>query len=102
VTAPTRSALLPEVPTVAEAGVPDLESQTINGLLVPARTPRDIVEKINRDAIAVLSLPDVKDRLAAQGFDVAFSAPGEFSALLDSERSKWERVIRDAKIKIGS
>jgi tripartite-type tricarboxylate transporter receptor subunit TctC len=102
VTAPARSALLPEVPTVTEAGVPDLESQTVNGLLVPARTPRDIVEKINRDAVAALSLPDVKEKLAAQGFDVVVSTPEGFAALLDSERSKWEKVVRDAKIKIGS
>jgi tripartite-type tricarboxylate transporter receptor subunit TctC len=87
---------------VTEAGVPDLESQTVNGLLVPARTPRDIVEKINRDAVAALSLPDVKEKLAAQGFDVVVSTPEGFAALLDSERSKWEKVVRDAKIKIGS
>ena len=100
VTAAKRSAALPDVPTMAEAGVPDQEAETINGLLAPAGTPADIIARINRDAVAALSLSDVKERLSALGFDPAVTAPAEFGARIKSEIAKWDKVVRAANIRI--
>ena len=100
VTAAKRSAALPDVPTMAEAGVPDQEAETINGLLAPAGTPGDIIARINRDTVAALSLPDVKERLSALGFDPAVTTPAEFGARIKSEIAKWDKVVRAANIRI--
>jgi tripartite-type tricarboxylate transporter receptor subunit TctC len=100
VTAAKRSAALPDVPTIAEAGVPDQEAETINGLLAPAGTPGDIIMRINRDTVAALSLPDVKERLGALGFEPAVTTPAEFGARIKSEIAKWDKVVRAAHIRI--
>ena len=100
VTAAKRSAALPDVPTMAEAGVPDQEAETINGLLVPAGTPADLIARINRDTVAALSLPDVKERLSALGFDPAVTTPAEFAARIRSEIAKWDKVVHAAHIRI--
>jgi tripartite-type tricarboxylate transporter receptor subunit TctC len=100
VTAAKRSAALPDVPTMAEAGVPDQEAETINGLLVPAGTPGDIIARINRDTVAALSLADVKERLSALGFDPAVTTAAEFGARIKSEIAKWDKVVRAANIRI--
>jgi tripartite-type tricarboxylate transporter receptor subunit TctC len=100
VTAAKRSTALPDVPTMAEAGVPDQEAETINGLLVPAGTPPDIIARINRDTIAVLSLPDVKEHLSALGFEAAVTTPAEFGGRINSEIAKWDKVVRAAHIRI--
>ena len=100
VTTPARSALLPDVPTMAEAGIPDQEAETINGLLAPAGTPDDIVGRINRDTIAALASPDVKERLSALGFEPASSTPAEFGARIRQEIAKWDKVVRAANIRI--
>jgi tripartite-type tricarboxylate transporter receptor subunit TctC len=99
-TAAKRSAALPDVPTMAEAGIPDQEGETINGLLAPAGTPGDIVAHIQGDAVAALSLPDVKERLAALGFEPAVTTPDEFGARIRSEMAKWDKVVRAAHIRI--
>jgi tripartite-type tricarboxylate transporter receptor subunit TctC len=100
VTARKRATALLDVPTMAEAGIPDQEGETINGLLAPARTPGDIVVRINRDAVAALSLPDVKERLSALGFEPAVTTPEEFGARIRSEIAKWDKVVRAAQIRI--
>jgi tripartite-type tricarboxylate transporter receptor subunit TctC len=100
VTAAKRSSALPDVPTMAEAGVPDQEAETINGLLVPAGTPSDIIARINRDTVAALSLPDVKERLSALGFEPVVTTPAEFGARIKSEIAKWDKVVRAANIRI--
>jgi len=100
VTAAKRSAALPEVPTMAEAGVPDQEAETINGLLAPAGTPGDIIARIHRDTVAALSLPDVEERLRALGFEPAVTTPAEFGARIKSEIVKWDKVVRAAHIRI--
>ena len=100
VTAAKRSAALPAVPTMAEAGVPDQEAETINGLLAPAGTAGDIIARINRDTVAVLSLPDVKERLTALGFEPAVTTPAEFGVRIKSEIAKWDKVVRAAHIRI--
>jgi tripartite-type tricarboxylate transporter receptor subunit TctC len=100
VTARKRAAALPDVPTMAEAGIPDQEGETINGLLAPAATPGDIIARISRDTLAALSLPDVKERLSSLGFEPAATTPDEFGARIRSEIVKWDKVVRAAHIRI--
>jgi tripartite-type tricarboxylate transporter receptor subunit TctC len=100
VTAARRSAVLPDVPTMAEAGIPDQDGETINGLLAPAGTPGEIIARIHRDAAAALSQFDVRAQLAALGFEPAVTTPGEFGARIRSEIVKWDKVVRVAHIRI--
>jgi tripartite-type tricarboxylate transporter receptor subunit TctC len=100
VTAAKRSPALPDVPTMAEAGIPDQEAETINGLLAPAGTPEDIIARINRDTVEALSLPEVKERLSALGFEPAVTTPAAFGARIKSEIAKWDKVVRAANIRI--
>jgi tripartite-type tricarboxylate transporter receptor subunit TctC len=99
VTGAHRSPALPEVPTLAEAGARDQESEIIVGVLVPSGTPRDIIDRLNREIIAVVALPAVRERLAALGFEPIASTPAEFAARIQAEIAKWAKVIRDANIK---
>ena len=98
VTSKKRSAALPDVPTLAEAGVQDQESETMQGILVPAGTPKEIVELLNREIAKVMALPYVQAKCAQLGFDVVADKPQEFAAYIKSEVEKWCKVIRDAKI----
>jgi tripartite-type tricarboxylate transporter receptor subunit TctC len=98
VTSSRRAPEFPDVPTLAEAGAPDQESMFLQGILVPAGTPKQIVELLNREIIRVLAMPDVADRLATIGFYVSTSLPEEFAALIKSEIAKWSTVIRETGI----
>jgi tripartite-type tricarboxylate transporter receptor subunit TctC len=95
-----RSSALPNVPTMAEAGVPDQEADNITGILVRAGTPKDLVDLLHREIVGIITLPDVKERLAALGLDPAGNAPEDFAAQIKAEIARWHRVIRDANIKI--
>ena len=95
-----RSPLLPEVPTMAEAGVPGYESTTWFGVLGPAGTPADVVAKVTRDIAAVLKTDDIRKRFAAAGAEPRSSSPQAFAALIRSEGEKWGRIIREAGIKV--
>jgi tripartite-type tricarboxylate transporter receptor subunit TctC len=95
-----RSPLLPEVPTMAEAGVPGYESTTWFGVLGPAGTPREVVTKVSQDIAVVLQADDVRSRFAAAGAEPVGSTPEAFAALLKSEGEKWAKVIRAAGIKV--
>jgi tripartite-type tricarboxylate transporter receptor subunit TctC len=99
VTSPRRSPALPDVPTMAEAGAPDQESELILGVLVPAGTPRDIVERLHREIVKVVATPDVRERLTALGFEPIVSTPQEFADRIKAEIGKWAEVIRAAGIK---
>jgi tripartite-type tricarboxylate transporter receptor subunit TctC len=99
VTTPKRSPALPEVPTLAEAGLPDQEADTMQGILVPAGTPRPIIDLLNREIVNVMALPDVKDRMAALGYEPVANTPEEFAARIKAEIPKWGKVIRDANIR---
>jgi tripartite-type tricarboxylate transporter receptor subunit TctC len=99
VTGAHRSPALPEVPTLAEAGARDQESEIIVGVLVPGGTPRAIIERLNRETVAVVALPAVRERLAALGFEPIAGTPAEFAARIQEEIAKWAKVIRDANIK---
>ena len=100
VTTGKRSPALPDVPTLAEAGLPNQEADTMQGILVPAGTPRPIIDLLRREIVAAMELPDVKEKLAALGFETVASTPEEFAERIRVEIPKWAKVIRDAKIKI--
>jgi tripartite-type tricarboxylate transporter receptor subunit TctC len=95
-----RSPLLPELPTMAEAGVPGYESTTWFGVLGPAGLPRELAVKVSGDIAAVLQAEDVRQRFAAAGAEPVGSTPEAFTATLKSEGEKWVRLVRAANIKI--
>lgn len=90
---------LPDVPTVAESGVPGFDAATWGGVAVPAGVPQPIVRKLNAEIAKILKMPDVQARLAAQGAIPVGGTPEEFTAFIKSETAKWGKVIRDAQIK---
>lgn len=96
VISPHRLAALPEVPTAAEAGLPNFDVTTWYGILTPAGVPRPIVERLNRELVSIMNSPEVKDSLARQGTEVRTSTPEEFAAYLREEIAKWGDVIRRA------
>jgi tripartite-type tricarboxylate transporter receptor subunit TctC len=98
VTSVKRAPTLPEVPTVAESGVPGYEYSTWYGLLAPAGTPRAITDRLNQTTVAVLDAPDYRQRLLAQGLDPVSSTAAHYAAYLKSETAKWTKVVRTAKI----
>ena len=99
VLASARSATLPDVPTNAEAGVPDLESDTLTGIVAPAGTPKEVIKRWH-DAIAkMVASPDVKQRLEALGFVPVADTPEQFGARIKAEIAKWSKVVRDANIR---
>jgi tripartite-type tricarboxylate transporter receptor subunit TctC len=86
------------VPTAAEAGVPEQETVFFQGILVPAGTPREIVDQWHREVVRIVALPDVKQRLAAASYELDPNTPEQFAALIKTEVGKWAKVISDAKI----
>jgi tripartite-type tricarboxylate transporter receptor subunit TctC len=100
VIAPQRSATLPDVPTAAEAGMPNLEVTTWYGIFAPAGTPRAIVTKLNSEINQAMQAPDVKEKLAAQSTDAIVGTPEEFGAYVKKEITKWAEVVRKAGIPV--
>ena len=94
VTSLKRNALAPEVPSVAELGFPQLESLAWIGLLAPAGTPHDIINRLSMETIQAMRAPDTIEALGKQGFDVVASTPDAFSRWIKAESNKWARVIR--------
>lgn len=99
VTSAKRVPAAPDIPTIAEAGVPGYESLQWYGLLAPAGTAKEIVARLNKEAVAVLRTPDILARLAADGAEVVASTPEEFGAYIRAETEKWARVTKAAGIK---
>lgn len=99
VTTAKRSALVPDLPTIAEAGLPGYEANNWNGFLVPGKTPRPIINRLNKELTAVLNAPDIKEALFKQGLDAAPSTPEAFASYMKSEMAKWAKVIKAAGIK---
>jgi len=97
--APQRSPALPEVPTVAEAGLKDFEVTTWYGVMAPAGTPRPIVERLNAELVKIMHAPDTRERLASMATDPLTSTPEEFGAYLKQEIAKWGDVVRKANLK---
>jgi tripartite-type tricarboxylate transporter receptor subunit TctC len=95
-----RSQILPEVPTIAEAGYPDFEGEEWYGILVPAGTPKEIIALLNREIAEIVALPDIREQLATLGFELVTTATSvEFAVRIKAETEKWGNVIRAAKIK---
>jgi tripartite-type tricarboxylate transporter receptor subunit TctC len=99
VTSARRSPALPELPTVAESGVPGYEASTWYGVLAPARTPAAAITRLHGDIVKILAQPEFRERLAGQGFEPVGSSPEEFRAAIRSEIAKWGKVVRDAGIR---
>jgi tripartite-type tricarboxylate transporter receptor subunit TctC len=96
--APERASTLPEVPTTAEVGMPDLLAENWHGMVAPAGTPAAIVAVLNRITTEALQDPTVKEKLAIQGATVVGDSPEHFHAFLDSEITRWAKVIKDAGV----
>jgi tripartite-type tricarboxylate transporter receptor subunit TctC len=99
VTSATRSPVLPDVPTLAESGVTGYDVTNWWGLLGPAKMPPEIVARLNREVVRILGLPDVKEKLAADGGDVAPISPEKFAAFIRTEHAKWSKVVKAAGVK---
>ena len=99
VTAQTRNAQLPDVPTVVEAGFPDLVVTSWQAAAAPAKTPREIVAKLNDATVKALRSPDVRERMNQIGFDVVASSPEEFGRFMREEVERWTRVVQKGGIK---
>ena len=99
VTSAKRSNAAPDIPTVAESGVAGYEASSWFGLLAPAGTPKEIVMRLNTEAMKALRIRDVHEMLVRQGMDPAGSTPAEFDAYLRSEIAKWTRVVKEAGIR---
>jgi tripartite-type tricarboxylate transporter receptor subunit TctC len=95
-----RAPTAPDVPTTAEVGMPDLLIENWYGMFAPSGTPQNIVAEINRVANAAMNDPQVKQKLADQGLTVAGDTPEQFRAFIDSETTKWAKVMKDAGVKI--
>jgi tripartite-type tricarboxylate transporter receptor subunit TctC len=98
VTGNKRSAMFPALPTIAEAGVPGFQITQWYGFFAPAKTPPAIVDRINRELVAIMKEPDTQKKFADQGADVVTSTPAEFGRFVQSELAKWGKFIADAKI----
>jgi len=99
VTGATRSGLIPELPTVGEAGLKDYAVTAWFGLLAPAATPAEIVNQLNAETVKSLKTAQMKDRLAALGADAAAGSTADFAAFLKSEMAKWAKVVKSAGIR---
>ena len=99
VSGPKRSPLAPEVPTVAEAGVPGFEVTVWFGFLAPAGTPRDIVQRLNAESVRIINSPEVSDRFMKLGVTPATGTPEQFGDMVKSEVGRWAKVVKDAGIK---
>jgi tripartite-type tricarboxylate transporter receptor subunit TctC len=99
VTGLRRLAALPDLPTVAET-VTGYEAASWYGILAPARTPRPVIDKLNREIVAIVRLPDLRDRLAAEGAEAVGNSPEEFAAFIRRELARWAAVIKGAGIRL--
>jgi len=101
VTSDKRVSALPDVPTLAEAAVPGFNSISWIGLLAPAGTPREIVDRISADVREIVARDDVRDRLVQLGAVPAANTPAQFSALIDNDRKRYAQIIKDRKITVN-
>jgi tripartite-type tricarboxylate transporter receptor subunit TctC len=98
-TGPRRAENLPDLPTVAESGVPGYQAVGWFGLLAPAATPREVVVKLNRDVVAVMADKDLRKKASDLGADLAGGTPDEFARFIRDDQAKWSRLMREAGIK---
>jgi len=100
VTGKQRLSALPQVPTFAEAGLPGYNVTSWNGLLVPAGTPKPIIDKVSSDIAKVLAMPDIREKLASQGAEPAYADPGQFATLIREDIARYAKVIKEANIQM--
>ena len=100
VTTAKRAAMLPDVPTLAESGVPGFDASTVTGVLAPAATPRDVVVKLNAALVKILGAPAVKERFATLGAEVQPSTSEELGAFIREDLAQWVKVVKQAGIKL--
>jgi tripartite-type tricarboxylate transporter receptor subunit TctC len=100
ITSPKRSALVPDLPTVAESGLPGFASDTYFGVFAPAGTPPDVVARLNRELVKAVQSPDVREQLGRQGAEPVGGTPAELAAVVRAETGKWTKVIRQANVKL--
>jgi len=98
ITAKTRSPVLPDVPTFDEVGIKSQESETMQGVLVPAATPKPIVDLLQSEIARIVRLPDVNEKMLAQGLEPSGMSSAEFAAYIKADIAKWKKVITDAKV----
>ncbi|MDP2708258.1 MAG: tripartite tricarboxylate transporter substrate binding protein [Burkholderiales bacterium] len=101
VTTAKRSALMPNLPTISEAGLPGFDANNWYGVLAPAKTPRPIIMRLNSEITKVLAMPDVKNFLFNQGLDPAPGTPEKFGAYIKSETAKWAKVVKASGAKVN-
>jgi tripartite-type tricarboxylate transporter receptor subunit TctC len=94
-----RSAIMPDLPTVTEAGVPGYQSAIWSGVLAPARTPREVIDRLNGVFVRILQQPDIKERLVQLGSDPVGSTPDQFGVFVSTEIEKWGKIARIAGVK---
>jgi len=97
VSSKNRLVIMPEVPTIAEAGVPGYEVTGWNGILAPAKTPRAVVDRLNREIVKVLHTPEVQADVAAQGIETIGNTPEEFGRIMQADIQKWSKLIKGAR-----
>ncbi|HSF48943.1 MAG TPA: tripartite tricarboxylate transporter substrate-binding protein, partial [Burkholderiales bacterium] len=100
VTAAKRSVMLPEVPTIAESGLPGYEAVNWQAIAAPAGTPREIINKLNTEIVRTLNDPEMQERLRGQGAEVAGNTPEEFAAFIKAETQKWAKVVKESGARV--
>ena len=100
ITGSRRSPSLPDLPTVAESGLPEFDVDSWNGIHAPAGTPMNIILRLNRALVSSLKLPDIRKQIASQGWDPIGSSPVEFSAYMQTDTARWARVIKDSGVRV--
>src|SRR3954464_3192094 len=102
ITSIKRSALAPDLPTMAESGFPGFEAVPWFGLLAPAGTPKDVLDKLHAETVKALAMPEVRKKFVELGLEPIGNTPAEFAAVIRKETPEWAKVIKDAGIKLGN
>ncbi len=100
VSSPRRVAAIPDVPTIAESGLPGFETGSWQGVVAPPGTPREIVARLNGEIGRILATPEMRDKLGNQGADVRTNSPEEFAVFIRAEKDRWAKVVKDANVKV--
>jgi tripartite-type tricarboxylate transporter receptor subunit TctC len=102
ITSRKRSGLAPDLPTMAESGFPGFEAVPWFGLLAPAGTPKDVLDKLHNETVKTLAMPEVRKKFDELGLEPVGNTPAEFAAIIKKETPEWAKVIKDAGIKLGN
>jgi tripartite-type tricarboxylate transporter receptor subunit TctC len=100
VTGSKRTASLPQVPTIAESGIPGYAVDNWYGVAAPAGAPREVITRLNTELVKILNMPDIRERFANEGSETAPSTPEQFGAFIRAEVEKWGKVVREANVKV--